>query len=842
MFVRTVDRAFVHFQRTGQAKALALVFDRTAPELLRLARHLAARGVAAEDLLQQTFVTAIESRHRYDPEQPVLPWLVGILNNHARAERRRLRRPLDAGRLPVDATIDAGAQAEQIELDAALERAIDRLPEPCRPVLRLHLQHGIEPTQIARSLERPAGTVRAQLHRGLAMLRRLLPAGIGAGAGAAATGTGLDVVRQLVLQRCGGLAGGAWGAVTAWGVAIMVFDKKVWAATAAFVLCLCGGVMVALAGSDGTSPRGVVAASAATGAVEMAAAPALPTPQLARTGAEAAPTPDAPEPDRAALDTEPGLATLTVRIVDGQNAPIANLGVACSPTSELALHRVPPVERTDQTGRVEFRVAPRTSYSIETECTGILGGAQVADRGTKTYVTFQVHGGTVTGRVLRDDGVPMPAARIHAHGLRVEGRHVATTDAEGRFTLSHASRNLELHARAPGFQASPIQSLQVEPGAQEQIELRLGGPAAVIVGRVLQPNGSPAAGALVSCLPFEPGQPITTPTRERAVQVATAADGSYRIEEAPIGDVLVTANLAGDTTAPGGVRVQTGTHEAFAEVWLRQPAELTGRLTEGGKPLAEVVVAVLVEPVDQPVSYLWNLLGSRMVATDADGRFRLGGLAPGHLTARALRDGSTQIGFEVWELAAGESKSWEIDVAGHELRVRIEPPAPPGDAGRWFVMARREGAMQSSLQPADANGVVRFQQQQPGRYQLQITDRNQHDSWQWLASMDADVPGADVVLRVPPERLLRHELRGRVVDAEGAAVASQRLLLRSFLDRGVVSIANATTGPDGAFHVEGLLPGDWEIMATLPSGAVTVLGNAVLQGGQPVDLGAVVLR
>ncbi|HEX6885264.1 MAG TPA: hypothetical protein VF530_17960, partial [Planctomycetota bacterium] len=54
------DRRFAEFRRTGAPAALAEVYDLVAPELLRLALHLARDPAAAEDALQATFVVAIE--------------------------------------------------------------------------------------------------------------------------------------------------------------------------------------------------------------------------------------------------------------------------------------------------------------------------------------------------------------------------------------------------------------------------------------------------------------------------------------------------------------------------------------------------------------------------------------------------------------------------------------------------------------------------------------------------------------------------------------------------------------------------------------------------------------
>ncbi len=75
------DQAFARFARSGDSRALALVFDETAPELLRVASHLVSDLDLAEDLVQTTFLAAIESRQDYDSGRAVLPWLTGLTTN-----------------------------------------------------------------------------------------------------------------------------------------------------------------------------------------------------------------------------------------------------------------------------------------------------------------------------------------------------------------------------------------------------------------------------------------------------------------------------------------------------------------------------------------------------------------------------------------------------------------------------------------------------------------------------------------------------------------------------------------------------------------------------------------
>ena len=52
-------------------------FDAAAPELYGAALKLTGRAAEAEDLLQATWLAAIEGARRYDPARPLRPWLGG---------------------------------------------------------------------------------------------------------------------------------------------------------------------------------------------------------------------------------------------------------------------------------------------------------------------------------------------------------------------------------------------------------------------------------------------------------------------------------------------------------------------------------------------------------------------------------------------------------------------------------------------------------------------------------------------------------------------------------------------------------------------------------------------
>lgn len=241
MLAPSVDKLFERYRRRGDAAALAKVFDATAPELFRLAQHLVRDPLEAEDVLQETFVTAIDAAERWDSARPLVPWLTGILARKASEARRRARRSLEPERLTERAEEDPAELAADSELSRAILEAIDALPELYRAVLRRHLLDGSKPAEIARDLGRAPGTVRMQLHRGLEQLRKSLPASFAAGAALSALAPrGLSAVREAVLAHAASVGVAA-------GVGVPIAAKTATFALGKLLGAVALGVAVALA-------------------------------------------------------------------------------------------------------------------------------------------------------------------------------------------------------------------------------------------------------------------------------------------------------------------------------------------------------------------------------------------------------------------------------------------------------------------------------------------------------------------------------------------------------------------------------------------------------------------
>ena len=131
---------------------------------------------AAEDIAQETFLRAYSALGRYEDERVRAlrprPWLLAIALNVFRNElrsagRRPATRPLGADALLVVEESRADDLASAIVLGLEEEQ---RVPVVLRHVL------GLSYEEIAEVLQRPTGTVKAQVSRGIQRLREQLTA------------------------------------------------------------------------------------------------------------------------------------------------------------------------------------------------------------------------------------------------------------------------------------------------------------------------------------------------------------------------------------------------------------------------------------------------------------------------------------------------------------------------------------------------------------------------------------------------------------------------------------------------------------------------------------------
>jgi len=159
----------------GSAAAFEELYRRVGPNLFAYLLRLTRNRERAEDLLQVTFAKVHRARGSYLRGAPVLPWMLAIARRSFLDERRsastRSEDLSSDGNLPEPRNEEAGVPAD---LSAALERALDALPEAYREAIQLTKVSGLSIAEAADVLGTTETAVKLRVHRGYTLLRKQL--------------------------------------------------------------------------------------------------------------------------------------------------------------------------------------------------------------------------------------------------------------------------------------------------------------------------------------------------------------------------------------------------------------------------------------------------------------------------------------------------------------------------------------------------------------------------------------------------------------------------------------------------------------------------------------------
>ena len=175
------DEELMQLVHDGDVRAFEVVFDRHATAAFSLAYRMCGRRAAAEDIVQDEFLSLWRSGGGYDPRRgSVRSWVLSVVHNRAIDAMRRLgskagRDVPDEGianRLPAVERTDA--EVERLDDARQVRTALDELPPDQRRVIELAYFGGFTHAEIAEMLELPPGTVKGRMRLGLNKMRYTL--------------------------------------------------------------------------------------------------------------------------------------------------------------------------------------------------------------------------------------------------------------------------------------------------------------------------------------------------------------------------------------------------------------------------------------------------------------------------------------------------------------------------------------------------------------------------------------------------------------------------------------------------------------------------------------------
>ena len=162
--------------RAGSRLALSRLIDRHQQAVRAFLRRVAVDREDAEDLAQETFVTAWTQLGSWKGQSTVRAWLLGIAWRKARSAGRSLFRRMARDRAWAETEAMRPSPDASPEDRLALKGALTRLNLQERAAVALCLAEDFSHAEAAAILDLPLGTVKSQVQRGRTKLLEVLEA------------------------------------------------------------------------------------------------------------------------------------------------------------------------------------------------------------------------------------------------------------------------------------------------------------------------------------------------------------------------------------------------------------------------------------------------------------------------------------------------------------------------------------------------------------------------------------------------------------------------------------------------------------------------------------------
>ena len=171
----------------GDHACFADIYERTHTHLFGVAVRILGQGQAAEDVLQEAYVSIWKNAAGYRSEVDgqsiqAMTWLIAIVRNkaldayRARARRKESGMP-DSGEVDEEGTESSAVQLlEQATQALHIEGCMNALDGSYRQSLALAYYQGLSHTEVAAQMGAPLGSVKAWIRRGLEKLKGCLAA------------------------------------------------------------------------------------------------------------------------------------------------------------------------------------------------------------------------------------------------------------------------------------------------------------------------------------------------------------------------------------------------------------------------------------------------------------------------------------------------------------------------------------------------------------------------------------------------------------------------------------------------------------------------------------------
>lgn len=179
----TREQALVLAAQAGDRAAKEEILRMHRAQVTHHARRMLRNAEDVEDSVQETFVKAFRALKSFDSSRPLGPWLMRICTNccvDIIRSRRATTENIDDHEFALsDERLEVGVGAENRLMVEMIREAVSRLPEPYRDAILLRHDQHMDVEEIARTLNKPEGTIKSWLFRARALLKKDLQPAMG---------------------------------------------------------------------------------------------------------------------------------------------------------------------------------------------------------------------------------------------------------------------------------------------------------------------------------------------------------------------------------------------------------------------------------------------------------------------------------------------------------------------------------------------------------------------------------------------------------------------------------------------------------------------------------------
>jgi len=169
------DLDLIHRMGAGDENAARELYAAYGQRLYTYALRITNDPATAEDVTQDTLVTAWRTANKFRGEGRLIAWLLGIVHHSAMKALRHASQPLDA----IEETIPEShaspeEQAQTGEMKHWIRQGLQSLSAEHRAVLELVFYQGLSLNEVAEVCGCPLGTVKSRLSYARQHLRGVL--------------------------------------------------------------------------------------------------------------------------------------------------------------------------------------------------------------------------------------------------------------------------------------------------------------------------------------------------------------------------------------------------------------------------------------------------------------------------------------------------------------------------------------------------------------------------------------------------------------------------------------------------------------------------------------------